>query len=71
MLDRLRGESDPISLLRTVPGVGKKSAERLHNDLGIDTLEELEIAAYDGRLIKVAGLGDKRLAEYVTRWQRV
>lgn len=62
MLDRLRGESDPITLLRTVPGFGKVMAERVHDELGIETLEELEIAAHDGRLAKVPGFGDKRLA---------
>ena len=62
MLDRLRGESDPISLLRTVPGIGKVMAERAHDELGIETLEELEFAAHDGRLRKVLGLGEKRIA---------
>ena len=62
MLDRLRGESDPITLLRTVPGIGRVLAEKLHDELGIETLEELEIAANDGRLEKIAGLGSKRIA---------
>lgn len=62
MLDRLRGESDPIALLRTVPGIGRVLAEKLHDDLGIETLEELEIAAHDGRLETIAGLGTKRIA---------
>ena len=62
MLDRFRGESDPISLLRTVPGIGRVLAERLHDELGIETLEELEIAANDERLEKIAGLGSKRIA---------
>ena len=35
MLDRLRGESDPITLLRTVPGIGRVLSEKLHDDLGI------------------------------------
>jgi DNA polymerase (family 10) len=62
MLDRLRGESDPVALLRTVPGIGRVLAAKLHDDLGIETLEELEIAAHDGRLEKIAGLGSKRIA---------
>jgi len=62
MLERLRGESDPISLLASVPGVGKVTARRVHDDLGIASLEELEAAAQDGRLVTVAGLGSKRLA---------
>lgn len=62
MLDRLRGEHDPIALLRSVPGVGLATAWRLHEDLGIDSLVELEAAAHDGRLENLAGLGAKRLA---------
>ncbi|MDX1622991.1 MAG: helix-hairpin-helix domain-containing protein, partial [Gemmatimonadota bacterium] len=61
MLERLRGESDPVSLLLTVPGIGETFARRLHRDLGIETLEELEVAAHDGRLETVAGIGGKRL----------
>ena len=62
MLDRLRGESDPIAILASVPGIGKVYAWRLHDDLGIETLEELDIAAHDGRLEKYPGIGAKRLA---------
>ncbi|MGE5246133.1 MAG: helix-hairpin-helix domain-containing protein [Betaproteobacteria bacterium] len=62
MLERLRGESDPVRLLASVPGVGRGLADRLHHDLGIDTLEELEAAAHDGRLEQVPGFGAKRLA---------
>ncbi|MBI3849923.1 MAG: DNA-binding protein [Verrucomicrobia bacterium] len=62
MLDRLRGEHDPITLLTSVPGVGKTLAWRLHDDLNIETLEELEAAAHDGRLENIAGVGAKRLA---------
>jgi len=61
MLDRLRGESDAVELLRTVPGIGPVQAQRLHDDLGIDSLEDLEAAAHDGRLVNVAGLGHKRV----------
>ncbi|PYJ95384.1 MAG: DNA polymerase III [Verrucomicrobia bacterium] len=62
MLDRLRGESDPIAILASVPGIGKVYAWRLHDDLGIETLEELELAAHDGRLEQYPGIGAKRLA---------
>ncbi|MGZ4989037.1 MAG: helix-hairpin-helix domain-containing protein [Limisphaerales bacterium] len=62
MLDRLRGESRAIAILATVPGIGKVYAWRLHDDLGIETLEELEIAAHDGRLEHYPGIGAKRLA---------
>jgi hypothetical protein len=62
MLDRLRGESDPVAILATVPGIGRITAHRLHDELGIDSLEELETATIDGRLADIAGIGEKRLA---------
>jgi len=62
MLERLRGEADPVELLASVPGIGRVFARRLHEELGIDTLEELEAAAHDGRLADIAGLGEKRIA---------
>lgn len=62
MLDRLRGDHDPIALLCTVPGIGRTLASKLHDELDIDTLEQLEAAAHDGRLETIAGLGSKRLA---------
>ena len=49
-------------LLMSAPGIGRRFAERLHAELAISTLEDLEAAAYDGRLATVAGFGDKRLA---------
>jgi Holliday junction resolvasome RuvABC DNA-binding subunit len=61
LLDQLRGAHDPIALLRSVPAVGPKLARRLHDELGIDSLEELEYAAHDGRLAKFEGIGPKRL----------
>lgn len=62
MLERLRGEMDPLALLTCVPGIGPVLARRLHEDLGIDTLEALETAAHDGRLRDIAGVGEKKLA---------
>ena len=62
MLDRLRSGFDAVELLRTVPGIGPVNAQRLHDDLGLDSLEDLEAAAHDGRLTTVAGLGHKRVA---------
>jgi hypothetical protein len=62
MLDRLRGEVNPVVLLASVPGVGRVLAERLHDELGLETLADLEAAAHDGRLDTIAGFGAKRLA---------
>jgi DNA polymerase (family 10) len=43
--ERLRERQEPLAALRSVPGIGPKLAERLHDELAIETLEELEIGA--------------------------
>jgi hypothetical protein len=62
MLHRLRGATEPEALLMTVPGIGRRTAARMHDDLGIETLEGLEDAVHGGRLASVIGIGPKRLA---------
>lgn len=62
LLERLRGESDPERLFMTLPGVGEKLARRLIEELGIDSLEDLEAAAHDGRLANLPGIGEKRVS---------
>jgi len=59
-MDRLRGELDPEELFQTVPGVGTVLARQIHEVLGVDTLEELEVAAHDGRLERVEGIGPRK-----------
>lgn len=61
MLDRLRGELDSAALLGSLPGIGPALARRLHDDLHIHTLEQLEAAAYDGKLADIEGIGPKTL----------
>lgn len=60
-LDRLRGSLDPVQLFATIPGVGPELARRIHDTLGIDTLEALEHAAHEGRLAEVPGIGPRRV----------
>jgi hypothetical protein len=59
-LDRLRGEVDAGRLFQVVPGVGAELSQRIHDELGVDTLEALENAAHDGRLTQVRGVGPRR-----------
>lgn len=61
LLKRLRGRAGSEAILRTVPGIGSKTAALIRQQLGINTLADLEIAAHDGRLASVPGLGHKRL----------
>lgn len=67
ILDRLR-ESTPEGLfeMMRVPGLGTSRIRRIHEGLGIDTLQELEDAARDGRLAKLPRFG-ARTAEQVLR----
>ena len=51
MLDRLRGEAEPVTLARArCPASATCSRIRLHDELGLETLADLEAAAHDGRL---------------------
>ena len=61
-LERLRGSIEPEALLRTIPGIGSKSARLIHDSLHVDTLEELELAAHDGRLEALPTFGPRRVA---------
>ncbi len=61
LLDRLEGETTPERLLSTVPGIGPSLARRLHEELGVETLEALERAAHDGRLEAMRGMGPRRV----------
>lgn len=59
-LESLRGAVDPLALLRSIPTIGPRMAERIHDRLGIDSLEALENAVRGDRLAEVEGLGAKR-----------
>lgn len=59
-LQRLRGELEPDALLQTIPGIGPELARRLADDLHIETLEELEVAAHGGQLSRLPGFGPRR-----------
>jgi putative hydrolase len=61
-LDRLRGEAQPETLFQVVPGIGPKLAATIHEALHIETLEALEMAAHDGRLDAIPGIGERRAA---------
>ncbi len=59
-LERLRGSLDPEQIFQSIPGIGPDLAKRIHETLDVDTLAELEIAAHDGRLEQVPGVGGRR-----------
>jgi hypothetical protein len=61
MLERLEGQVSPEDLFTTVPGIGEELARRVHAELHLETLEELELASHDGRLARVPGFGERRV----------
>src|SRR5437868_2365949 len=63
-LEQLR-ESMPEGLLEMldVPGLSPLRIHQIHEGLGIETLEELEAAANDGRLATLPKLGPKTVAK--------
>ena len=61
-LERLRGAVAPEQLFQSIPGLGPDLAHRIHEHLDVDTLEGLELAAHDGHLEQVPGIGPRRAA---------
>src|SRR6185503_19532991 len=60
LLERLQGHAPPERLFATIPGIGPALAQRIHVKLGLETLEDLEAAAHDGRLERLPGFGPRR-----------
>lgn len=61
LLERLRGNDIAEQAFASVPNLGAKLAKRIHEELGIETLAELQNAAWDGRLGRMKGIGKKRV----------
>jgi len=61
LLERLSGNDAIESAFASVPNIGPVFAKRIHDELHIETLAELQAAAWDGRLEKLSGVGEKRL----------
>ncbi|MFO7897483.1 MAG: helix-hairpin-helix domain-containing protein [Planctomycetota bacterium] len=61
MIADLEAQVSPEDVLARVPGIGEKRARQLHEELGVESLQELEQAAHDGRLEQVEGMGETRV----------
>jgi DNA polymerase (family 10) len=61
--EELKG-SVPAGLLAMleIPGLGPKKIKALHEELGIETVDELELAAQQGKIAGLRGFGDKTQA---------
>jgi DNA polymerase (family 10) len=61
LLRELEADLDPVRVFSRIPGISLTLARRVVDHLGLGTLEDLEQAAYDGRLLGVEGFGAKRV----------
>ncbi len=60
-LNRLRGEISYEEVFSLLPGVGEELSRKIVLELGVDSLEDLEQAAWDGRLAEIEGIGESKL----------
>jgi hypothetical protein len=61
LLNQLLQDVAPEDRFKTIPGIGEVLAHRIHQELGINTLEELELAAHTGKLSSVKGFSRGRV----------
>ncbi|MFT7879793.1 MAG: DNA polymerase/3'-5' exonuclease PolX [Sulfurimonas sp.] len=64
-------EGGSLHKLMEIPGLGPKKVKRLHQALGIDTVQELAQAAQEGRIRKVEGFGEKSEANILKALERL
>ena len=58
--DELKAEfPEGISALLDIPGIGPRTAIRLCNELGVNSIDDLESAILDGRVAGLPRMGDK------------
>src|SRR5882762_2805072 len=61
--EELKAATPPgLVAMLAIPGVGPKKIKVLHDELGIETVEQLEQACKDGRVAKIKGFGEKTQA---------
>src|SRR5437667_5122341 len=64
--EELKAATPPgLVLMLEIPGVGPKKIKALHDELGIETIEQLEQACKDGKVAKLKGFGEKTQANIV------
>jgi DNA polymerase (family X) len=61
LLRELHEAVPPVRLFARLTGIGRETAKKIHTALGVETLEQLEVAAYDGRLGALEGFGDRKV----------
>jgi DNA polymerase (family X) len=61
--EELKAATPPgLVLMLDIPGLGPKKIKLMHDELGIETVEQLERACQDGKVAKLKGFGEKTAA---------
>ncbi len=72
LLAELRARVSPgLVAMTRVPGLGPKLARRLHDELGLDSLDDLAAALDDGRVASLDGMGEKSAAKLAHALERI
>jgi DNA polymerase (family 10) len=58
--EELKAATPPgLVLMLDIPGLGPKKIKAIHDELGVETIEQLEQACKDGKVSKLKGFGEK------------
>src|SRR5258707_11626176 len=61
--EELKAATPPgLVAMLDIPGLGPKKIKLIHDELGLETVEQLEQACKDGRVAKLHGFGEKTAA---------
>jgi DNA polymerase (family X) len=61
--EELKASTPPgLLLMLEIPGLGPKKIKALHDELGVETVEQLEKACHDGKIAVLKGFGEKTQA---------
>jgi DNA polymerase (family X) len=61
--EELKAATPPgLVLMLDIPGLGPKKIKLMHDELGIETVEQLERACQEGKVAKLKGFGEKTAA---------
>jgi DNA polymerase (family 10) len=61
--EELKAATPPgLVVMLDIPGLGPKKIKAIHEQLGVETIEQLEAACKDGRIAKLKGFGEKTAA---------
>src|SRR5579863_9266249 len=62
--EELKAATPPgLVAMLDIPGIGPKKIKAVHDELGVETVEQLEQACQDGRVAKLKGFGEKTAAK--------